>query len=250
MPEEQETNGLNAAGSYLSASFGKGHSDSTPWHTWAPTAAPSTRTSSFGYRIFKRGLDLLFILVASPVWLLILAIVAALVHFTSPGPIFFSHRRLCRGGAFFSMWKYRTMHVNSTEILERHFKKNPQARREWQLTHKLRDDPRVTPLGRLLRRYSLDELPQVWNVVAGTMSLVGPRPIVAAEVEKYADSFRYYTEVKPGITGLWQVSGRSTISYPERVQLDREYVINWSLLRDLWILASTLRSVVNQEGAY
>ena len=111
-------------------------------------------------------------------------------------------------------------------------------------------DPRITPVGHFLRRYSLDELPQAWNVLLGQMSVVGPRPIVAAEVEKYGPFFEFYSRVKPGITGLWQVSGRSRLSYDARIRLDREYVLHWSLLKDLKILALTCRSVVNREGAY
>ena len=169
---------------------------------------------------------------------------------TSPGPIFFSHRRIRKNGAFFSMWKFRTMCVNSTEILDEYLKSHPEARAEWYASRKLRVDPRITPIGSFLRRFSLDELPQVWNVLTGTMSLVGPRPIVAAEVEKYADGFQCYCKVKPGLTGLWQVSGRSGISYDARVALDCEYVQKWSLARDLLILVKTFRAVVHQDGAF
>ena len=148
------------------------------------------------------------------------------------------------------MWKFRTMCVNPSEILVQYFVAHPEARAEWKVTHKLRYDPRVTQLGRVLRGFSLDELPQVWNVVTGQIKLVGPRPIEAAEVEKCGRYFNSYTAVKPGITGLWQVFGRSRLGYPERVQMDCKYVAQWSLLRDLRILVLTLRSVVNQEGAY
>jgi len=185
-----------------------------------------------------------------PILLPVLLIVAAIVRFTSPGPIFFSHQRICRNGDFFSMWKFRTMCINSCEVLEDYLAAHPEARGEWNRTHKLRHDPRVTRAGRVLRRLSLDELPQILNVIVGNMSLVGPRPIVAAEVEKYGECFRCYTRVKPGVTGLWQVSGRSSVSYPERVQLDCEYVRRWSLLSDLRILLVTVRSVVDQEGAF
>ncbi len=148
------------------------------------------------------------------------------------------------------MWKFRTMCVNSSAVLEQHLSSSPAARAEWTRNHKLKKDPRVTSIGLVLRRYSLDELPQVWNVLSGRMSLVGPRPIVAAEVERYADCFHCYCRVKPGVTGLWQVSGRSKLTYDERVKLDCEYVKHWSLLRDVKILFLTLRSVVNQDGAY
>ncbi len=204
----------------------------------------------FRYRVVKRVGDLVLTAVAMPFLLPVLLILAVLVKLTSPGPVFFSHRRICKNGAFFSMWKFRTMCVNSSEVLERHLAAHPEARAEWNQTHKLRDDPRVTGIGRVMRRLSLDELPQIWNVITGRMSLVGPRPIVAAEVEKYAECFHCYTRVKPGVTGLWQVSGRSKLSYDARVKLDCDYVTHWSLMRDLKILALTVKSVVNQDGAY
>jgi lipopolysaccharide/colanic/teichoic acid biosynthesis glycosyltransferase len=204
----------------------------------------------FRYRVVKRGLDVLAVIAAGPILVPIIFVVACLVVLGSPGPVFYSHRRIRHDGAFFSMWKFRTMCVNSAEVLEDYLSRHPEARAEWSRTHKLRHDPRVTKVGMLLRRYSVDELPQVWNVLTGKMSLVGPRPIVAAEVEKYKDSFSYYCRVKPGLTGLWQVSGRSRLSYEQRVALDREYVERWSLGRDLKILLKTIPSVVNQDGAY
>jgi len=210
----------------------------------------SLPSSLFRYRVIKRVLDVLLVIVSIPVLLPALLIVAALVKLTSPGPVFFSHRRICRDGAFFSMWKFRTMCVNSSDLLEQHLAKNPKARIEWNKLHKLRVDPRITPIGLFLRRYSLDELPQVWNVLQGQMSLVGPRPIVAAEVEKYGNYFDCYCRVKPGVTGLWQVSGRSKLSYDARVKLDCNYVARWSLFVDLKILLRTFRSVVNRDGAY
>ena len=207
-------------------------------------------SSLFRYRVLKRCMDILFVLLALPVLLPLLAVVSLFVKWTSPGPVFFSHRRIRKNGAFFSMWKFRTMCINSTEILDEYLKAHPEACAEWYASRKLRVDPRITPIGSFLRRFSLDELPQVWNVLTGTMSLVGPRPIVAAEVEKYADSFVCYCKVKPGLTGLWQVSGRSGISYDARVALDCEYVRTWSLTRDLVILFKTFRAVVHQDGAF
>ena len=179
-----------------------------------------------------------------------MGVIAAAVRLSSPGPIFFSHRRIRCHGAFFSMWKFRTMCVNSAEVLDNYLASDPQARAEWRRTHKLQNDPRVTRVGAFLRRTSLDELPQIWNVLSGSMSLVGPRPIVAAEVEKYGEFFAAYCSVKPGLTGLWQVSGRSKVTYGERVQLDDQYAREWSLAGDLRILVRTLTSVVNQDGAW
>jgi lipopolysaccharide/colanic/teichoic acid biosynthesis glycosyltransferase len=211
------------------------------------TALPA---QSFRYRAIKRLMDLLLAALALPLLLPAIVLVAILVKLTSPGPIFFSHRRICRNGAFFSMWKFRTMCVNSAEVLENYLSQHADARAEWAKNHKLQFDPRVTRIGGFLRRYSIDELPKIWNVITGRMSMVGPRPIVAAEVEKYGIFFRHYCHVKPGVTGLWQVSGRSKLRYDERVKLDCEYVEHWSLLRDLLILLATLKCVVNRDGAY
>ncbi len=213
------------------------------WHDATPA-------QFFRYRILKRGMDLFLVLLSLPVLLPLCALIALSITVTSPGPIFFSHRRIRKHGAFFSMWKFRTMCVNSAEVLEEHLRTHPEAYAEWLATHKLRHDPRITRLGAFLRRFSLDELPQLWNVVTGSMTLVGPRPIVAAEVEKYRESFQCYCRVKPGLTGLWQVSGRSELSYDQRVALDCEYVERWSLIRDVVILAKTFRAVVQQDGAY
>lgn len=204
----------------------------------------------FRYRIVKRILDVSLVLLSLPLTLLVLGVVAMVVAASSPGPIFYSHRRIRWRGAFFSMWKFRTMCVNSAEVLEEYLAEHPAARTEWNKTHKLRHDPRITKFGSFLRRYSLDELPQLWNVLTGQMSLVGPRPIVAAEVEKYGDCFGCYCKVKPGLTGLWQVSGRSSLTYDERVALDCEYVEQWSLTKDVIILLKTFSSVVNQDGAF
>jgi Undecaprenyl-phosphate galactose phosphotransferase WbaP len=204
----------------------------------------------FRYRVVKRWADVSLVVSLSILLLPLLCVIAAAVWLGSPGPILFSHRRIRRHGEFFTMWKFRTMCINSGEVLERYLAAHPEARTEWRACHKLKNDPRVTAVGRLLRHTSLDELPQLWNVLNGTMSLVGPRPIVAAEVEKYGECFHDYCAVKPGITGLWQVSGRSELTYEQRVQLDREYARNWSLQTDAKILMRTCSSVVNRDGAY
>ena len=202
------------------------------------------------YRVVKRSADVVLVLCLCAVLLPVLLVIAAAVWLSSPGPILFSHRRIRRHGEFFTMWKFRTMCINSGEVLERYLMAHPEARAEWRATHKLKCDPRVTRVGRFLRKTSLDELPQLWNVLNGTMSVVGPRPIVAAEVEKYGEHFWDYCAVKPGITGLWQVSGRSELSYEQRVDLDRRYAQNWSLTADAKILLRTWSSVVNRDGAY
>ena len=237
---------LNSSAS--SAALGYDYAATTSGAKFArPVAGPQRQ---FRYRVVKRALDVTAVCLALPILFPLVLVIAAAVRFSSPGPIFFSHRRILRHGAFFSMWKFRTMCVNSTEVLDSYLNKHPEARAEWVKTHKLRDDPRVTRVGNFLRRTSLDELPQLWNVLRGDMSLVGPRPIVAAEVERYGKHFDCYCKVKPGVTGLWQVSGRSKVSYDERVQLDCRYAREWSLWMDTKILSRTLSSVVNQDGAY
>lgn len=228
-------------------------------YSYAEVASHSLRRSHwvdelparlFRYRVVKRTVDVALVLLLMPVILLMVGLVAVAVALSSPGPIFYSHRRIRKNGAFFSMWKFRTMCVNSAEVLEDYLAAHPKARAEWNKSHKLRFDPRITRIGAFLRRYSLDELPQLWNVLTGQMSLVGPRPIVAAEVEKYGDCFDCYCKVKPGLTGLWQVSGRSALSYEKRVALDCEYVKGWSLTKDTLILLKTFSSVINQDGAF
>jgi lipopolysaccharide/colanic/teichoic acid biosynthesis glycosyltransferase len=215
-----------------------------------PQRVDNSPSELFRYRVVKRCFDVSLVVISMPLILVLLGAVAAVVIWSSPGPVFYSHRRIRKNGAFFSMWKFRTMCVNSAEVLEDYIARHPEAHVEWNETHKLRRDPRITPLGGFLRRYSLDELPQLWNVLVGQMSLVGPRPIVAAEVEKYGDCFERYCRVKPGLTGLWQVSGRSELSYDARVAMDCEYVEGWSLTKDVVILLKTFASVVNQDGAF
>ncbi len=177
------------------------------------------------------------------------AVLAVLVRLTSRGSAFYGQERLGLSGKPFRMWKFRTMYEDADRLLREHLERSPEARAEWARSHKLRHDPRVTPAGRLLRRLSLDELPQLWNVLRGDMSLVGPRPIVAEEVAAYGPLFSLYTRVRPGLTGLWQVSGRNRIPFRERVELDAFYVRNWSVWLDLYILMRTIRAVIGAEGA-
>ena len=166
------------------------------------------------------------------------------------GPAFFGHTRVGKDGRPFKCWKFRTMVMNSQEILKELLEKDPAAREEFAQTFKLKNDPRVTKVGAFLRKTSLDEIPQLFNVLCGEMSLVGPRPVVEAERSYYADKFSYYTSVKPGITGLWQISGRSDTSYGQRVQLDTTYVKKWSLLNDIVIIFRTVHVVLTRKGAY
>lgn len=204
----------------------------------------------FSYRVLKRTLDVVLAIAIMPLIAPLLLCIAVAVRVGSPGPVFFGHLRHRDRSVLFTVWKFRTMHGNNASILQDHLNAHPEAKLEWTLSHKLKDDPRVTPIGRFLRRTSLDELPQIWNVLIGTMSFVGPRPITTAEIERYGDDFVSYCRVKPGITGLWQVSGRATTTYEERVQIDARYADNWSLAMDLRILLKTFRVVWHGHGAY
>jgi Undecaprenyl-phosphate galactose phosphotransferase WbaP len=201
-------------------------------------------------RMIKRALDLLLVALVLPGAGLVILILSILVRLESPGPAFFGHRRIGRGCAAIRVWKIRTMRMNGDDLLESALAQDGSMREEWLRNRKLRQDPRLTRVGRLLRRASLDELPQLWNVLRGEMSLVGPRPIVEEEVATYGQSFSLYCRVTPGITGLWQVSGRNAISVPERVCLDSYYVRNWSPWLDLLILARTARAVLSGQEAY
>lgn len=175
--------------------------------------------------------------------------IALIMFSTDRGPIVFSHERIGQNGKRFRCLKFRSMVVDSQEALRRHLEMFPQARAEWEATQKLRNDPRITRLGRFLRVTSLDELPQLINVIRGEMSLVGPRPIVQDEIVRYADQIEHYAAVRPGITGLWQVSGRSDVDYDQRVQLDTRYVREWSFLGDLVILFKTVKVVALRTGS-
>ncbi len=207
-------------------------------------------TRSRMYEQGKRYFDLALAAVISPVLAVLIAAIGGIIAVTYGTPVFYRQRRIGRHGRLFDIWKFRTMYPHADRILAEHLKHDAAARDEWFHTHKLKDDPRITRLGRVLRKTSLDELPQILNVFSGEMSFVGPRPIVEAEVVKYAERFPYYLEAVPGITGLWQVSGRCDLSYEARVILDETYVSKWSLRRDLWILLKTPKAVVNRDGAY
>ncbi len=177
-------------------------------------------------------------------------IICAAIKLTSKGPIFFGHLRYGRDGKAFHALKFRTMVTNADRFLEDYLRKHPEQLLEWQVYHKLKNDPRITTVGRWLRRYSLDELPQLINILLGHMSLVGPRPIVESEIKRYATTYDLYTRVPPGLTGLWQVSGRNNTTYEERVAFDDYYIRNWSIWMDMYILARTFRAVVRADGAY
>jgi Undecaprenyl-phosphate galactose phosphotransferase WbaP len=201
-------------------------------------------------KMIKRCMDCAIGLVLFVLLIPMFLIICAAIKMTSKGPVFFGHLRYGRDGKAFRALKFRTMVTNADRVLDDYLRQHPQQLIEWQLNHKLKRDPRITGIGRWLRRYSLDELPQLINILTGHMSLVGPRPIVESEIKRYATTYDLYTRVPPGLTGLWQVSGRNNTTYEERVAFDEYYVRNWSIWMDMYILARTFRAVLHAEGAY
>lgn len=200
-------------------------------------------------RVQKRALDTLLSALAFVVLSPFFVLLPVLIKLTSRGPVFYRQERLGRGGRPIRVWKFRSMYADADARLRRLLEADPAVAAEWQANFKLARDPRVTPLGRLLRKTSLDELPQIFNVFAGDMALIGPRPIVAEEVPRYGDAFGVFSSVRPGVTGLWQVSGRSDTDYAQRVALDTYYVLNWSPWMDVWILVRTVSVVLCMRGA-
>jgi Undecaprenyl-phosphate galactose phosphotransferase WbaP len=197
----------------------------------------------------KRIIDLLIILVCFFPLTVLFLLITLLVKFTSKGNVFYGHPRVGSSFKSFKAWKFRSMVQNADQILEAHLESNSELKKEWQETQKLRRDPRITPIGQFLRQSSLDELPQIWNVLNGEMSLVGPRPITQNELGKYENSAKLYAKVLPGLTGLWQVSGRSNTTYEQRIMLDNYYVRNWSVWLDVYILARTFWVLMLRRGA-
>lgn len=199
---------------------------------------------------FKRFIDILVLLIISIPILIITIIIAIAIKITSPGPVFYGHKRIGKNKKVITVWKFRSMVINSQELLEKILAEDPVRRQEWEEERKFKDDPRVTKIGKFLRKTSLDELPQIWNVINGTMSFVGPRPVTESELEKYGDAIDFVLSVKPGISGLWQVSGRSNTGYEERIFLDTYYIQNWSIWIDIWIYVKTIWVVLKRKGAY
>ncbi|QHJ00152.1 sugar transferase [Xylophilus rhododendri] len=205
----------------------------------------------WGKRAAKRGVDivgaLLFFTLFSGIFILIWWTVLA----TTGGPATYKHRRVGRDGREFDCLKFRSMVTNSAEVLRDLLENDPQAREEWTTTFKLRRDPRITRFGAFIRKTSLDELPQFWNVLRGDMSIVGPRPVVQLELDTYYGPYaQAYCKMRPGITGPWQVNGRSNTTYAERVAMDASYVRNWTLLGDLSLIARTVGAVFSGRGSY
>jgi lipopolysaccharide/colanic/teichoic acid biosynthesis glycosyltransferase len=209
-------------------------------------AGPGLRVRGSGaYRLAKRGLDLLLVLMTAPVSLPLVGVLALLVRLDG-GPAFYGQQRLGRNGRVFTLWKLRSMVVDAETRLERHLREDAEAAAEWGRTQKLRADPRVTRLGRYLRKYSLDEVPQLWNVLVGDMSLVGPRPMFPAQRQLYPGTA--YFDFRPGLTGLWQVSERHASSFADRAHSDERYAASVSLLTDLRVMAQTVAVVVRGTG--
>lgn len=178
------------------------------------------------------------------------AMLALLIKVSDRGPVFYAHRRIGRNGNVFHCLKFRTMVINGDEVLARHLAEDLKAREEWRATRKLQNDPRVTRIGDVLRKLSLDELPQVFNILVGHMSVVGPRPVVKDELEMYGPAADCYLSSRPGLTGLWQVSGRNDVPYVARVAFDRQYVENWSFLADIKIIVATVPAILASRGSY
>ncbi|RMD53138.1 MAG: undecaprenyl-phosphate galactose phosphotransferase WbaP [Nitrospirae bacterium] len=201
--------------------------------------------------IIKRSYDMVLSILLLPIILPIILIISALIKIDSPGPIFFRQDRLGKDMKTFKVIKFRSMYLNADEILNEYLSKNIEAKREWELYKKLRGhDPRVTKIGRFLRKTSLDELPQIFNVLKGEMSLIGPRPFLLSEKIYLGDYCDDIVMVRPGITGLWQVSGRNELVFEDRIRLDLWYVKNWSLWLDTIIMLKTIKVVLSRKGAY
>lgn len=203
---------------------------------------------NFYKRIFDIVFALLVLTIFSPLYLILVILVAL----NSPGSIFYVQKRIGKNRQVFNCIKFRTMIHNADQALEAIMQDSDQMRQEFQASFKLKQDPRITKLGQFLRLTSLDELPQFWNVLKGEMSVVGPRPLVSEELVKYGRQINIVLQVRPGITGLWQVSGRNDIPYPKRVQIDVYYANNYNLLLDLWIISKTIGVMLfpRKNGAY
>jgi undecaprenyl-phosphate galactose phosphotransferase len=208
-----------------------------------PLSAPLSRLYKRAFDLVVGGLLLVFV---AP----LLAILALLIALLDGRPVLFGQQRIGMHGRPFACRKFRTVVPDAEARLQALLARDPRARAEWEASHKLRDDPRVSLLGSWLRRSSLDELPQLWNVVRGDMSLIGPRPVVADELARYGDRAIFYLRTRPGLSGLWQVSGRNELDYRQRVDLDCYYVRNWTPLWDIVLLLATVRVVLSRRGAY
>ena len=216
----------------------------------SPSRSAGRGGSDLYHEKVKRPLDVSLVVCFALIFLPFLLLIALALLIAQGRPILVSHQRVGRNGVGFGCLKFRSMVRNADEVLRSHLAADAAARAEWAQTRKLKIDPRVTPLGRVLRKSSVDELPQLLNVLRGDMSLVGPRPIVEQEVHHYGAAIQHYHRVRPGLTGHWQVSGRSDVSYPSRIQMDVDYVDRIRLSRDLLIMLKTVPVVVTWRGSY
>jgi Undecaprenyl-phosphate galactose phosphotransferase WbaP len=201
-------------------------------------------------QLVKRGMDLAIATAAGILLLPLFIVLGVVIKLTSRGPIFYGHPRAGKGNSSFKAWKFRTMVADADAVLHDYLAKHPELQAEWERDQKLKNDPRVTGIGRWMRKWSVDELPQIWNVLRGEMSVVGPRPKPHPEVPLYGEHFQTISSVLPGITGLWQVCGRNDTTYEERIQLDMYYVHHWSPWLDLYLLVRTVKTVLFTRGAY
>ncbi|HBB13145.1 MAG TPA: undecaprenyl-phosphate galactose phosphotransferase WbaP, partial [Treponema sp.] len=187
---------------------------------------------------------------ALPIVLLVSIFIIIAIKIDSPGPIFYGHKRVGKHHKEIKCWKFRSMGIDSDEKLKEILATDPVRAAEWEKDRKFTDDPRVTKVGKFLRKTSLDELPQLWNIIAGDMSFVGPRPVTQPELKKYGEYEDYVLSAQPGLSGMWQISGRSDTGYEERITLDTYYIQNWSIWLDLWIIIKTIWVVLKGKGAY
>ena len=199
---------------------------------------------------WKRFIDLFLLLLSSPVTLPVTLIVAIAIKISSPGPVFYGHKRIGKNGKEFKCWKFRSMVIDADKQLEKILAENPEMRAEWEKDRKFTNDPRVTKIGKFLRKTSIDEIPQFFNILTGEMSFIGPRPVTKAELTKYRNKSDFILSVQPGLSGMWQISGRSDTGYEERVTLDSYYIQNWSVWLDIWIIIKTVYVVLRGKGAY
>ena len=238
-----------AEGNIAGTSRVQSNSSIASFHSTAEAASAAAPQRPVGGEV-KRTVDLAVALSAAVLLLPVFVMIAALIKLYDGGPVFYNHRRIGANSKPFLCVKFRTMVVNGDDLLRKHLDASPTVALEWAQTRKLKVDPRITVVGAVLRRMSIDELPQIINIVRGEMSIVGPRPIVSDEVAMYGKDAEYYFRARPGLTGAWQVSGRNDASYSQRVALDRDYVQNWSLWRDIMIIAKTVPAVVWAKGTY
>lgn len=214
----------------------------------ADTASSQSSNARSLYRDYgKRLLDLTLVILSAPVWVWLILVLAVIVMLDGGKP-FFGHERVGRDGRVFRCWKLRTMVPDAEKRLADHLAKDAVARREWETEYKLTKDPRITRLGSFLRKSSLDELPQLWNVLVGQMSLVGPRPVTTAELPRYGSLLQAYLAQRPGVTGKWQVGGRNAISYAQRVEMDATYLRECSLMTDVRLILATLVVMCRRTG--